>query len=100
MESTETTVTVVIRVAYAPLLKSSHFRASPSLGFRVHDEVIFTTQVHAGIKLNRPGWNKSQSQRPGDCHEMNLHFDTRKMLPDAVSRPCGKRNRRQSMPIF
>src|SRR5271168_4032028 len=31
---------------------------------------------------------------------MNLHLDTGKMRPDAVSRTCGKRDRRQSMPTF
>jgi hypothetical protein len=78
---------------------SSRFRVSDYFGLWVHDEVIFTTQVHAGFELNRPRLNVSQPQVSSDCHEMNLHFDTGKKRPDAVPRACGKRDRRQSMPM-
>jgi hypothetical protein len=76
---------------------SSRFRVSDYFGLWVHDEVIFTTQVHAGFELNRPRLNVSQPQVSADCHEMNLHFDTGKKRSDAVPRACGKRDRRQSM---
>jgi hypothetical protein len=74
--------------------------SSRTLAFRlwVHNEVIFTTQVYTGIELNRPRWNVSQPQASGDGHEMNLHFDAGKMLPNTISGARGKRDHRQAMP--
>ena len=39
---------------------SSRFRLSDYFGLWVHNEVILTTQVHAGFELNRPRLNVSQ----------------------------------------
>src|SRR5579863_8501847 len=40
---------------------------------RVHEEVMFASQVYAGVQLNWSRLTVSQSQVFGDCHEMDLH---------------------------
>ena len=78
----------------------SRLRASDFFGLWIHDEVIIAAQIDAGVQLDRPRLKVPQPKVSGDGHEMNLHFDTGKMLPDAIPRAGGKRHRRQSMSVF